>query len=46
MRGAKVETQSMFSYSSPEQRVPQDHALRSIRVILDRSLAELDGHFY
>jgi len=24
MRGAKVETQGLFSYISPEQRVPQD----------------------
>ena len=46
MRGAKVETQGMFSYLSPEQRVPQDHPLRAIRVIVDRSLAELDGHFH
>ena len=46
MRGAKVETQSLFSYLSPEQRVPQDHPLRAIRVIVDRSLAELDGHFH
>lgn len=45
MRGAKVETQGMFPYVSPEQRVPQDHPLRAIRVIVDRSLAELDGHF-
>jgi hypothetical protein len=45
MRGAKVETQGMFSYVSPEQRVPQDHPLRAIRVIMDRSLAELKGHF-
>ncbi|WP_437559403.1 IS5 family transposase [Acidithiobacillus sulfuriphilus] len=45
MRGAKVETQGMFSYVSPEQRVPQDHPLRAIRVIVDRSLEELDGHF-
>jgi len=45
MRGAKVETQGMFSYLSPEQRVPKDHPLRAIRVIVDRSLAELDGHF-
>ena len=35
----------MFSYLSPEQRVPQDHPLRAIRVIVDRSLAELDSHF-
>ncbi|MHB1678811.1 MAG: IS5 family transposase [Sulfuriferula sp.] len=45
MRGAKVETQSMFSYLSPEQRVPADHPLRAIRVIVDQSLAELDDHF-
>ncbi|MEB8485813.1 transposase, partial [Acidithiobacillus ferriphilus] len=45
MRGAKVETQGMFSYVPPEQRVPQDHPLRAIRAIVDRSLAELDGHF-
>ncbi|MHB0887244.1 IS5 family transposase [Acidithiobacillus sp.] len=45
MRGAKVETPNMFSYLSPEQRVPQDHPLRAIRVIVDRSLAELDSHF-
>jgi hypothetical protein len=42
MRGAKVETQGMFSYVSPEQRVPQDHPLRAIRVIVDRALAELE----
>ncbi len=45
MRGAKVETQGMFSYLSPEQRVPKDHPLRAIRVIVDRSLAELDEQF-
>ena len=45
MRGAKVETQSMFSYLSPEQRVPADHPLHVIRVIVDLSLAELGGHF-
>ncbi|MBU2782746.1 IS5 family transposase [Acidithiobacillus caldus] len=45
MRGAKVETQGMFSYLSPEQRVPKDHPLRAIRVIVDRSLAALDSHF-
>ena len=45
MRGAKAETGAMFSYLSPEERVPKDHPLRAIRVIVDRSLAELDGHF-
>ncbi|WP_312283651.1 IS5 family transposase [Candidatus Igneacidithiobacillus taiwanensis] len=45
MRGAKVETGNMFSYLSPEQRVPQDHPLRAIRVIVDRSLEALNSHF-
>ncbi len=45
MRGAKVETQGMFSYLSPEQRVQKDHPLRTIRIIVDQSLAKLDGHF-
>jgi len=45
MRGAKVDTQGMFSYLSPEQRVPIDHPLRAIRVIVDRSLAALNSHF-
>ena len=45
MRGAKVETQGMFSHVSLEQRVPQDHPLRAIRTIVDRSLAEIDCYF-
>jgi len=45
MRGAKVEAQGLFSYISPEQRVPQDHPLRAIRGIVDRSLAVLDSPF-
>ena len=45
MRCGKVETQSMFSYLSPEQRGPADHPLRVIRMIVDLFLAELDGHF-
>jgi hypothetical protein len=43
--GSKVETQELFSYVSPEQRVPQDDPLRAIRAIVDRSLAEMDSHF-
>ncbi len=46
MRGANVETGAMSGYLSPEKRVPKDHPLRAIRVIVDRSLAELDGHFH
>ncbi len=45
MRGANVETCNTFSYLSPEQRVPKDHPLRVIRVIVDQILAALNSHF-
>ena len=33
MRGPDEQTQHMFSYLSPEQRVPADHPLRAIRAL-------------
>lgn len=44
MRGAKIETEAMFSYLSLEERVPGNHSLRAIRVIADCSPDELDEH--
>jgi len=41
MRGADDQPGSMFSYISPEERVPQDHPLRAIRRITDRALERL-----
>jgi transposase len=35
----------MFSYLSPEERVPADHPLRPVRIIVDRVLVRLDGQF-
>lgn len=35
----------MFSYLSPEQRVPQDHPLRAIRKIADAVFVELSPQF-
>jgi transposase len=35
----------MFSYVSTEQRIPQDHPLRAIRSMVDRSLTELSPRF-
>ena len=35
----------MFSYLSPEARVPQDHPLRPIRNMVNQALAELSGEF-
>ena len=35
----------MFSYISPDKRVPQDHPLRPIRAIVDRVLEQLSPRF-
>ena len=35
MRGDDRQPDSMFSYVSPEQRVPSDHPLRAIRALVD-----------
>jgi transposase len=35
----------MFSYISPEERVPADHPLRPIRSMVDRALKELSPRF-
>src|SRR3954454_2797980 len=45
MRGGDVQQSVMFSYLSPEQRVPMDHPLRAIRQICDKILVELSGLF-
>ena len=34
-----------FSYISPEQRVPSDHPLRAIRIVVDGVLPEMSGEF-
>ena len=35
----------MFSYISPEQRVPQDHPLRPLRPMTDEALQQLKPRF-
>ena len=45
MRGDDVQQVDMFSYISPEQRVPKDHPLRSIRRMVDEILVELSPQF-
>ena len=43
MRGDDLDTSDMFSYLSPEHRIPKDHPLRPLRrMVLDR-LAEEPG---
>ena len=45
MRGAENCQEAMFSYVSPEVRVPQKHPLRPIRKMVDKALAELSPKF-
>lgn len=45
MRGDDPRTEAMFSYISPEQRVPADHPLRLIRTLVDGVLVELSPEF-
>src|ERR1700719_1779340 len=45
MRGSDTQQSAMFSYLSPEQRVPANHPLRRVREITDRLLDELSDLF-
>ena len=45
MRGHDDQAAHLFSYVSPEQRVPADHPLRTIRQMTDRVLATLSRKF-
>jgi transposase len=45
MRGDDRQQAGMWSYISPEQRVPPDHPLRPIRAMVDTILADLSHEF-
>ncbi len=45
MRGDDVRTEALFSYLSCEARVPKDHPLRPIRMLVDQALAALSPAF-
>ena len=45
MRGDLNEGADMFSYITPEKRVPQDHPLRPIRKMVDEALKKLSPRF-
>ena len=45
MRGKDEQQLDVFSYISPEQRVPHDHPLRPLRVMTDEPLRELQPRF-
>ena len=45
MRGEDTQQSRMFSFLSPEERVPASHPLRPIRLLVDRVLVRLHGRF-
>src|SRR6185436_12757076 len=45
MRGDDQQTGYLFSYLSPEARVPADHPLRAIRQMTDAALERLSPRF-
>jgi transposase len=45
MRGDDEQQLGVFSYVSPEQRVPTDHPLRPVRAMADEALRELRPRF-
>ena len=45
MRGADERSDVLFSYVSPEQRVPAEHPLRPIRQMTDAALTRLSARF-
>ena len=45
MRGSDPKQDAMFSYLSPEQRVPAEHPLRPLRTMVDNILKEMSPRF-
>ena len=45
MRGHDERSDFLFSYVSPEQRVPKDHPLRTVRELTDAALERLSPRF-
>jgi transposase len=45
MRGDDEQQLDVFSYVSPERRIPQDHPLRSVRAMADDALRDLRPRF-
>jgi transposase len=45
MRGTEQLQESMFSYITPEKRVPKDHPLRPMRIMVDEILSGMNKDF-
>lgn len=45
MRTADTTQHTMFSYRSLEERIPAEHLLRKLRVLVDGILGSMNGTF-
>lgn len=45
MRGDNIRQEGLFSYLSPEARVPKRHPLRAIQAMVDKALAAMHEEF-
>ena len=45
MRGEDLQQSALFSYLSPEQRVPKDHPLRKLPPLVEAVLARMSRRF-
>ena len=45
MRGADIHQEGLFSYLSPESRIPKKHPLRPVREMVNTALGQLTGQF-
>lgn len=45
MRGPDISQDGFFSYGSLEERIPQTHPLRPIRILVDGALKHVSRHF-
>jgi hypothetical protein len=45
MRGEDLQQHELFTYGSLEERVPADHPLRPIRMMVDETLKAMDERF-
>jgi transposase len=45
MRGEDVQQSHLFSYVSPDERIPSDHPLRAVRELTDQALKKLSREF-
>ena len=45
MRGQFQDQGGLFSYIDPEERIPKNHPLRQVRVLVREVLSDLDPEF-